>query len=340
MADARISLTRRQIVDFRRRAAGLDERPRRGIRAIERAAYAGLQDSMPRAALFSIHARVGGTNAGDWEHPALVQLWGPRFSAYAVAARDVALFTLGRLPDDAAGRARAFDTADRLAAVLGDRRMPFGEAGRLLGVGHNSLRYAAPTGRVLMRWDGARQPEIWMVPAPDVDPAAARRELAKRYLHVFGPTTPEAFAAWAGIASASGVAAFDALRGSMTPVRTPIGVAWTLSRDEEALRSAPGAAAPARLLPSGDTFWLLHGRDRELLVPDAARRSALWTPRVWPGALLVDGDVAGTWRRAGHRVTIEPWRRLSAARREAVAAEAEMLPVPGAEGQIAIDWAD
>ena len=24
----------------------------------------------------------------------------------------------------------------------------------------------------------------------------------------------------------------------------------------------------------------------------------LWTPRVWPGALLVEGEVVGTWRRA------------------------------------------
>jgi hypothetical protein len=335
---ARLSLTRRQIVAFRRRAGGLDERLAPGARSIEQAARAGLQDSMPRAALLSIHARVRATTADAWEHPALVQVWGPRFSAYAIAARDVAVFTLGRLPDDDAGRRRAFDTADRLASLLGDRRMPFGRAGRLLGAGPNSLRYAAPTGRVLMRWDGARQPEIWMVPAPAVDPGAARRELARRHLHAVGPTTPGSFAAWAGIAAASGAAAFDAIRGSLIPVRTPIGEAWMLARDEPTMRAEPGPAAPARLLPSGDAFWLLHGRDRELLVPDAARRAMLWTPRVWPGAVLVDGDVVGTWRRAHHRVAIEPWRRLSAARREAVAAEAEALPIPGAEGQIVVDW--
>ena len=77
--------------------------------------------------------------------------------------------------------------------------MTYGEAGRGLGVHPNSLRYAAPTGTVLIRWEGARQPTVWTVPPPDVDPRDARLELARRYLHVFGPATPAAFAQWAGI---------------------------------------------------------------------------------------------------------------------------------------------
>jgi hypothetical protein len=68
--------------------------------------------------------------------------------------------------------------------------MPFGQAGRAMGVSPNSLRYAAPTGTVLLRWDGSRQPVVWMVPPPDMDPWQARLELARRYLHVFGPTMP------------------------------------------------------------------------------------------------------------------------------------------------------
>jgi hypothetical protein len=49
---------------------------------------------------------------------------------------------------------------------------------------------------------------------------------------------------------------------------------------------------------------------------------------VWPGALLVAGEIAGVWRRAGRAMTVEPWRRLSAAERDAVVAEAEGLPLP------------
>ena len=293
---------------------------------------------MPRAALLSIHARVAGTEPSTWEDPALVQLWGPRFSAYVVAARDRAIFTLGRLPDAAKSRQIAEDTAARLHAFLDGRRMTYEEAGRGLGVDPNALRYAAPTGTVLLRWEGARQPKIWTVPPPDIDPLDARLELARRFIHVFGPTAPAAFAKWAGIAPATGGVTFEALGGSLIPVRTPIGDGSILSADEPSLLAAPSPAAPARLLPSGDAYFLLHGADRELLVPEADRRGALWTSRVWPGAVLVGGEVVGTWRRGATRVTIQPWRRLTRPEREAVEAEAESLPLPGLRGSIVVRW--
>jgi hypothetical protein len=40
-----------------------------------------------------------------------VQLWGPRFSVFVIAARDLAVFSLGLLPDDAKGQQRANDVA-------------------------------------------------------------------------------------------------------------------------------------------------------------------------------------------------------------------------------------
>jgi hypothetical protein len=295
---------------------------------------------MPRAALLSIHARVDGTQPSTWEDRSLLQLWGPRFSAYVVAARDLAVFSLGRLPADDAGRRFAEETAALLHAFLGGRTMTYIEAGHGLGVHPNRLRYAAPIGTVLIRWDGARQPTVWTVPSPVVDPGQARLELARRYLHVFGPTTSAAFAQWAGIAPATGRAAFEALARSLSPVRTPVGEAWILAGDEPSFRTAAGPVAGPRLLPSGDAYFLLEGADRELLVPEADRRRALWTPRVWPGAVLVGGEVVGTWRRANRDISIQPWQRLSPAEREAVQAEAESLPLPGVAARTQVRWVE
>jgi hypothetical protein len=190
-----LELTRSQILTFRRGITALDERLPRGRRALRRAAWAGLQDSMPRAALLSIHARMAGTEPESWEDPSLVQVWGPRFSAYVVAKRDLAVFTLGRLPDKAGPLKRARDIAARLGALLAGSRMSQDAAARAMGANHgNELRYAATTGTIVIRWDGSRQPDIWNVPIPEMDPHEARLELARRYLHVFGPATPEAFA--------------------------------------------------------------------------------------------------------------------------------------------------
>ena len=332
-------LSREHILAYRRHVGGLDERWPKSERSLRHAAWAGLQDSMPRAALLALHARVEGIGPSGWEDPALVQLWGPRFQLYVVARRDLALFSLGRFPDGATGRRKAEDLATRLHDFLGGRTaMTYGEAGYGLGVHPNQLRYAAPTGTVLIRWAGARAPTIWTVPKPQVDPSEARLELARRYLHFFGPTTAAAFAKWAGIGSPQGRAAFDALGDSLTPVRTPIGDGWILTSDEPAFRAPAGPTAPARLLPSGDAYFLLWGADRELLVPEPERRDALWTSRVWPGVVLVQGEVVGIWRRAGHEVTVQSWRRFAPEERAAVESEAASLPLPDLRAPINVRW--
>lgn len=339
MTTARIEVARAQILAFRRNVQALDARLPNGPTSLRRAAWAGLQDSMPRAAVLSIHARVEGTKPSTWEDPSLVQLWGPRFQLYVVAREDLAFFSLGRLPDDGKGRRKAEDLAARLHAHLDGRTtLTYGQAGFGVGVHPNALRYAAATGTVVIRWAGARAPTIWTVPAPDITSTEARVELARRYLHLFGPTTADAFAKWAGIGRAQGRAAFAAMGASLAPVGSPIGNAWILADDEAALRAPEGPTTPARLLPSGDAYFLLWGADRELLVPDAEQRGALWTTRVWPGAVLVGGQIVGTWRRDGSNVTVDTWRRLTPGERIAVEEEAASLPLPDLRGPTVVRW--
>src|SRR5438067_8137782 len=180
---SRLDLTRDQILAFRRRVGALDERLLPGRRSLRRAAWAGLQDSVPRAALLSIHARVEGTRPSALENPSLVQLWGPRLSVFVIAAPDRGVFTLSLLSDDPDRRCADEDLAARLRELLGDASMSYADAGRALGEHPNRLRSTARTGTVLLRWEGARRPTIWTVPRPQIDPHQARLELARRYLH-------------------------------------------------------------------------------------------------------------------------------------------------------------
>jgi len=336
---AGISLSRDQILRFRRHVGALDHRLPMGAGSLRQVAWAGLQDSMPRAALLSIHARVEATTSNVLDAPSLCQLWGPRFSVFVVAEVDRGLFTVGRMPETGPRRKLGEDLADRLEDLLCGGEMTYGDAGRALGVHPNSLRYAAPTGRVLLRWDGARQPTIWMVPPPDIDPVEARVGLARRYLHVYAPGTPDGLGEWAGIAPARAKSIFAEL-GDLAQVVTPAGDAWILEEDSEQIRSTPDQGRDeARFLPSGDAYYLLRGPARELLVPDPARRASLWTSRVWPGAVLMAGEIVGTWRRAGSVVTVESWRRLSKRDRVRVEGEASSLPLPGLEsGDISVRW--
>jgi hypothetical protein len=176
------------------------------------------------------------------------------------------------------------------------------------------------------------------VSPPEITAAEALLELARRFLHVFGPASSKAFGKWAGIGVATAAGAFDELGAEVIPVLTPAGDGFMLARDEPTIREAPAPAAAARLLPSGDAYWLLGtSEQRALLVPDAEQRGELWTPRVWPGALLVEGEVVGTWRRAKRTLSIQLWSRLSRAARDAVVAEGESLPLPDS-GDTIVDF--
>ena len=68
-----LALSRAQILAYRRSVQSLDERLPWRATSLRHAAWAGLQDSMPRAALLSIHARVAGTRPSALDDPSLVQ---------------------------------------------------------------------------------------------------------------------------------------------------------------------------------------------------------------------------------------------------------------------------
>jgi hypothetical protein len=334
-----LKLSRAQILAFRRRAGALDKRLAAGAGSLRRAACAGLTDSAPRAALLGLHARVEGIAPDALDDPALVQVWGPRYSVYVVAADDLEIFTLGRLPDGGRTRERAFDVAARLHVVLDGSQMRDADLAAALGEEAYVLKYAALTGTIAIRWEGARAPIVWTVPPPTIEAADAARELARRFLHVFGPSEPAAFANWAGINEAKAARAFAKLEPELVRVRAPLGEAHVLAVDEAAIREPRAPTTGVRLLPSGDAYTLgVTLAERGFLVPNEQERSELWTPRVWPGAVLVDGELVGTWRRAKRVLTIDTWTQLSPAARDAVAAEADALPLPDPGEGMTVDW--
>ena len=294
---------------------------------------------MPRAALLGLHARVEGIGPTAWDDPALAQVWGPRYSVYVVPADDLAIFTFGRLPDTGKTRARAKDLAERVHVVLAGEVSRDTDVAAVLGVKGWELKYAALTGTIAIRWEGARAPILWAVPPPAVEEAEATRELARRFLHVFGPSEPVAFAGWAGISEEKAARVFAELEPELVPVRAPLGEARVLALDEAAIREPAAPTAGMRFLPSGDFYTLgVTLAERAFLVPNEKQRNELWTPRVWPGALLVDGEIVGTWRRAKRVLTIDIWKKLSPAARDAVVAEADTLPLPDPGEGMTVHW--
>src|SRR4051812_7809498 len=129
MAD--LSVTAQQLLWHRLRANNLAERLPAGELAA--AAFAGLQDSAPRAALTALHARVQDVGANDWADPALVQTWAPRGAIFVVPEADLGVFTLGILPRDTELRSALEELGARARELLQESPGNAAEPGDRLG---------------------------------------------------------------------------------------------------------------------------------------------------------------------------------------------------------------
>jgi len=198
------------------------------------------------------------------------------------------------------------------------------------------LRLAGTAGVYVYGWPQDRRQmlmatDIWLGEPLGGDIAAARLELARRFVHAYGPVTPRQFAMWTGVSAAEARDRFYSIGSELVDVKLDGATAMVLKADRETL-SDPPLASGARLLPAGDPF--LAQRDRSTLVPDKARQRALWRPVGSPGLVLMTGHPVGTWRArtTGSRlhVTVDAFRPLGDRQRTAIEqAAATMAPFRG-----------
>jgi len=335
------SITREKVLGFRQRATHLHTRLPRG-RLVE-AAFAGLQDSAPRSAVLALHARVKDVSPSAWKDPRFVQVWGPRGAVYVVPGQDVAVFTLGRFPrNPVLGAAVKAATEKARSAFRARQARPERHlSDRAAGVNFRELRIASMTGAVRIVWDGATT-SWWLVEPPTEAAEPARLELARRFLRSVGPSTPQEFAWWSGGWAGSfgsstrgelsdAQQTFRALKMELMDVDVEGQKQWALRTDRSRLERAVPVEA-VRLLPAGDPY--LASADRALLVPQPRFRSQLWPNSVWPGALMVHGELVGTWRRQVGRVTLRAWRPLEPDVREAVEEEVSGMPIESATKEV------
>jgi hypothetical protein len=356
-------VTREQAIAYRLHVNHLVDRLPAGSH--EQAAYAGLQDTGPRDALLGLHARMAGCRPNDWEHPALLQTYGPRAAVYVLPARDFGVFTLGRLPLDPGAVRRINELADRVCETLADRQDHSARGdgggdgggggggggggavrGAVRGAGVEGLRAACATGRIALRWDTTSL-YAWEVPRPAIDVHEARLELCRRHVEYFGPTTPKAYAWWSGLSPADARAVWDQLAGELLEVDFDGVPAWVLRTAEHHLHTttvaggvrmqtttAPGGVRPhtatalrgVRLLVSSDLR--LFGRDRDARFIAPGLRPLIPTADWFhPHGLMVDGALAGAWGRKSGHVTVALTKPLTPAQHTALEAEVAKLPL-------------
>jgi hypothetical protein len=145
-----------------------------------------------------------------------------------------------------------------------------------------------------------------------------RLDVVRAYLRLLGPATPKLVAGYLDAPAKDVQARWpeDVVDVDVAGERR-----WLLAEDADRLGDPP---VLTRLLGPFDLY--LQARDRPLLVDDVAHSKDLWRTLGRPGAVLSQGEIAGTWRarKAGASVTVsvELW---TPADRGAIGEQAERL---------------
>ena len=164
-----------------------------------------------------------------------------------------------------------------------------------------------------------------------------RLELARTYFRVNGPTTRNQFRDWSeGDPSAVGDV-WQELCDELVRVQVD-GKRYDLP--ESLVDAVQKASRPAGvvLVPPNDPY--LRQVDRTLLVPDSKQRQQVWKALSGPGALLVDGEVAGIWRyrRTEHEVSITAFASLAAAARTRAEKNAALIAEAAGDDRPMVTW--
>lgn len=157
-------------------------------------------------------------------------------------------------------------------------------------------------------------PQRWLGEWNTVEPEAALVEMARRYVHAYGPANKADFAYWWGNWSGVGVAAWAGLEQELVPVSVEGWRAHVLRDDLKRMRSIKQPVNRVQLLPNFDPYLMGHARRDHLF--DRAHTSKVSRTAGWISpVILVDGRVDGVWAYALNSkkrmsATLTPFERL------------------------------
>lgn len=167
----------------------------------------------------------------------------------------------------------------------------------------------------------------WVGSGPEPCPEG-EKELVRRFLHCYGPSSADCFAQWLGSSPRQARRLWAAAGEEMEPVQVGKKTRWLLRRDRKEL---PAGEENRRLLLLGAHDPYLDIRDREVILEDKARQRAVWRTVANPGVVLLGGRAAGIWKGkaqgSGMECSVMLWEPLERAERERLAERAEAYAV-------------
>ncbi len=307
----------------------------------------GIQAQDAAAAALAVRVRSAGLRVADIEHArvqerSVVRTWGPRGTLHFLATEDLGwllpLFGPVFIAADRRRRAELGldeDTCARGIRIIRDVlavQGPLTRAELVEQLALHGLRLegqarphllgrAALEGVICFGPDRGAEPtyvflDDWIDQehrGPPLSEDAAYAELARRYLHAYGPATPQDQASWSGMPLSKIRMAWHSIVDELMEVVVGGAPAWMLKTCAAWLDEPPKNGPLVHLLARFDTY-LLGYQDRHLSVPSQyAKRINAGGGIVHP-TLLLDGRAVGTWKskRQKHSldVVVEPFDQL------------------------------
>lgn len=168
----------------------------------------------------------------------------------------------------------------------------------------------------------------WLPKQPSVAKESAENKILTKYLHCYGPATPQDFSAWSGLKMTTVKPIWERNSEYFSTVTLNGKQLWILQQDLNILLDAQIKSQPVRLLPHFDVFLLGH-KDKSHIVGEAhykqVFKKAAWIAPV----LLYDGRAIGTWKqkRTTKKLTVmvEPFMKLTKSQVKDVEVEVQRL---------------
>lgn len=142
------------------------------------------------------------------------------------------------------------------------------------------------------RWlnEADREPGQTDLPGPDGE---ASRCLVRKFLHCYGPSSPDLFGEWLGCSGKQARRMWNLAAEEMEPVSVMGKKKFFLREDRQILFESPDFSRGPLLLSGYDPY--LDQRDRQILQPDSRLRGKIWRTVANPGAVVTEGRVTGIW---------------------------------------------
>jgi Winged helix DNA-binding domain len=160
----------------------------------------------------------------------------------------------------------------------------------------------------------------WLPTSQPISRDDSLAELARRYFCSHGPATLRDFAWWSGLAAADAEVARESVARELDAITIDKQTYWQAA-GTTAARTKPGC----HLLPAYDEYTVAYQDRSAVLSSEVAARADSGHGIFYP-ALVIDGQVAGTWSRQllkeSVAITCRPFVRLDRRQSQALVAAA------------------